>query len=182
MIAGCKTILFSMVFFLAAGAACAQERATQVAVTPSAANSNVIVENSALGASFFDASKAARPGHRSTQTMIVEGINDQGWIVGRWTDSAGHSHRFLMNMFLPAFTDIANHGATNVQVWSISDTGQLTTQPDKSGYITCMKTSGGQCGSRAPVEINADRLAPGVFSPALCASGCKLAEAQATVE
>ena len=180
MIAGCKTFLFSMVFFLAAGAACAQEKVAQVA--PSAENLSGIVENSALGASFVDSSRAVKPGHRGTQTMIVEGINDQGWIVGRWTDSAGHSHRFLMNLFLPAFTDIANHGATNVQVWSISDNGQLTMQPDKSGYITCMKMNGGQCGSRAPLQINADRLAPGVFSPALCASGCKLAETQATVD
>ena len=178
MMTGCRTFLYSMLFFLVAGAACAQDKNAMPTgvVTPSSG----IVENAALGASFVDTAKPV--GRRGSQTMIVEGINDQGWIVGRWTDQAGHSHRFLMNLFLPAFSDIANHGATNVQVWSISDSGQLTIEPDRNGYITCMKLNGGQCGSRAMLEVNADRRAPGFFSPTLCASGCKLAETQATVE
>ena len=180
MNSGCKAVLFSMVFFLAAGAACAGEKdATDQAVAvPSATNPGGIVESSALGASFANVPNA-KPAHKGTQTMIVEGINDQGWIVGRWTDSAGHSHRFLMNLFLPAFSDIANHGATNVQVWTISDSGQLTVDTDKSGYITCLKTSGGQCGSRLPTEAIADK--PSFFAP-VCASGCRLAETQATIQ
>jgi hypothetical protein len=36
---------------------------------------------------------------------LLEGVNDQGWIAGRWTDAAGNSHWFLMNPFLPAFSD-----------------------------------------------------------------------------
>jgi len=172
-----------MVFFLAAGAACAGENTTP-GQTPSAPRATVpsgIVENSALGASFIDAAKA-KPGRRGTQTMIVEGINDQGWIVGRWTDSKGQSHRFLMNLFLPAFSDIANHGATSVQVWTISDTGQLTLDSDKSGYIACMTANGGQCGGRAPFAASANERAARLISPALCASGCKFAEMQATVQ
>jgi hypothetical protein len=179
---GCRTFLFSMVFFLAAGAACAGENASpgQAPAAPGATVPSRVVENSTLGASFIDAAKA-KPGRHGTQTMIVEGINDQGWIVGRWTDSKGQSHRFLMNLFLPAFSDIANHGATSVQVWTVSDTGQLTLDTDKSGYITCMKVNGGQCGSHASFAAIADGHAPG-FSPALCSSGCSFAEMQATVQ
>src|SRR5215472_2455333 len=180
---GCRAFLFSVVFFLAAGAACAGETASPGQAAPMPREATIpsgIVENSTLGASFIDTAKA-KPGRHGTQTMIVEGINDQGWIVGRWTDSKGQSHRFLMNLFLPAFSDIANHGATNVQVWSISDNGQLTMDTDKSGYITCLKRDGGQCGSHARLDMNADRQAPG-FLTALCASGCKFAEAQATVQ
>ena len=178
---GCRAVLFSMVFFLAAGAACAGENASSAPVPAQPNAAGAIVENSALGASFIDTAKAAPHGRR-TQTMIVEGINDQGWIVGRWTDSAGHSHRFLMNLFLPAFSDIANHGATNVQVWTISDNGEIAVAGDKSGFITCLKRNAGQCGIRAPIDVNADRRAPGFFSPALCATGCRFAEAQATVQ
>lgn len=178
---GCRAVLFSMVFFLAAGAACADDKTAQAPVAPSATAPGGIVENSALGASFIDTAKA-KLGRRGTQTMTVEGINDQGWIVGRWTDSAGHSHRFLMNLFLPAFSDIANHGASSVQVWTISDSGHLTMDTDKSGYITCMKVNGGQCGGRAPIEINANKLAPALVNSAWCASGCRFAEAQATVQ
>ena len=47
--------------------------------------------------------------------MVVEGVTNQGWIVGRWFDHQGNSHWFVMNPFLPAFTDIANHGS-NPQV------------------------------------------------------------------
>jgi hypothetical protein len=171
-----------MVFFLAAGAACADEKvsAAQTSAAPNTIIAGGIVENSALGASFLDTAKPKS--HHGSQTMTVEGINDQGWIVGRWTDSAGHSHRFLMNLFLPAFSDIANHGAAGVQVWTISDSGQLTMDTDKSGYITCMKVSGGQCGSRAPVEVNANKLAPALVNSAWCASGCRFADAQATVQ
>jgi hypothetical protein len=173
---GCRAVLFSVVFLFAAGAACAAETPSPASATsPGGA-----IANSALGATFVDASKVQHV--RRTQTMIVEGINDQGWIVGRWTDSKGQSHRFLMNLFLPAFSDIANHGATNVQIWTISDTGQVTMDNAKSGFIACMKHDGGQCGSHAPVQANVAAPAPGFFSPALCASGCRFAEAQASVQ
>ncbi len=48
--------------------------------------------------------------------MTVEGINDQGWIVGRWTDSQGIAHWFLLNPFLPAFSDISHHGTAKVEI------------------------------------------------------------------
>jgi len=55
--------------------------------------------------------------------MIVDGITNQGWIVGRWLDPQGNSHWFLMNPFLPAFSDIANHHSSpNVQVLTVSQT------------------------------------------------------------
>jgi len=116
--------------------------------TSSAANESSIV----LATTYLGAAKAGH--HGRPQTMIVEGINDQGWIVGRWTDAAGRQHRFLMNLFLPAFSDISHHGAANVQVWTVSDTGEAGTQ-----------------GS----DLQA-------FKSNFCASGCKLAQAQATVE
>jgi len=181
---GCRAFLFSVVFFLAAGAACAGETASPGQAAPMPREATIpsgIVENSTLGASFVDTTKA-KPGRHGTQTMIVEGINDQGWIVGRWTDSKGQSHRFLMNLFLPAFSDIANHGAVSVQVWTISDTGQLTLDSNKSGYITCMKVNGGQCGGHASFAANADGRANSVITPALCADGCRFAEMQATVQ
>src|SRR5579872_5850481 len=59
--------------------------------------------------------------------MIVEGINNEGWIVGRWTDSAGRPHWFLMNPFMPAFSDVAMHGMGHAQGVIINDTGDIRT-------------------------------------------------------
>jgi len=52
--------------------------------------------------------------------MIVEGINDQGWIIGHWTDANGMTHWFLLNPFLPTFTDISRHGQAKVQLLTAS--------------------------------------------------------------
>lgn len=45
--------------------------------------------------------------------MIVEGMNNQGWIVGHWTDTKGETHWFLMNPFMPVFSDVSTHGAAH---------------------------------------------------------------------
>lgn len=52
--------------------------------------------------------------------MVVEGVNDQGWIIGHWTDTSGMTHWFLLNPFLPTFTDISRHGQAKVQLLTAS--------------------------------------------------------------
>jgi hypothetical protein len=52
--------------------------------------------------------------------MTVEGINDQGWIIGHWTDANGMTHWFLLNPFLPTFSDISRHGQAQVQLFTAS--------------------------------------------------------------
>src|SRR5260221_14695569 len=79
-----------------------------------------------------DAAAQARTGHfvRSYKIayeprMFVEGINNQGWIVGHWTDTAGKTHWFVMNPFLPMFSDVANHGVRHFTGLSTNKTGGL---------------------------------------------------------
>jgi hypothetical protein len=45
--------------------------------------------------------------------VIVDGINDQGWIIGHWTDRDGVSHVFLLNAFVPALSNVAVHDNTS---------------------------------------------------------------------
>jgi hypothetical protein len=65
--------------------------------------------------------------------MYVEGINNQGWIVGHWTDTAGKTHWFLMNPFLPMFSDVANHGAAHVEGLTANESGGLAITTDVGG-------------------------------------------------
>ncbi len=41
--------------------------------------------------------------------VVVDGINNEGWIVGHWTDKNGVSHIFLLNPFVPALSNVAVH-------------------------------------------------------------------------
>jgi hypothetical protein len=52
-------------------------------------------------------------------SMLVEGVNDQGWIVGKWIDSAGNAHWVLMNPFLPAVSEALVPHATKAHVWAV---------------------------------------------------------------
>jgi hypothetical protein len=49
----------------------------------------------------------------------VEGVNNQGWIAGHWTDQEGHVHWFLVNPFMPAVSaDVPS--ASQSQVWDVT--------------------------------------------------------------
>jgi hypothetical protein len=62
---------------------------------------------------------SAKSTDRAMQTsMLVEGVNDQGWIVGRWVDASGTPHWFLMNPFLPAVSEALPH-ATKAKVLAL---------------------------------------------------------------
>jgi hypothetical protein len=47
--------------------------------------------------------------HALPAGVIVDGINDQGWIIGHWIDRDGVNHVFLLNAFVPALSDVAVH-------------------------------------------------------------------------
>ncbi len=38
--------------------------------------------------------------------VVVDGINNDGWIVGHWMDRNGVSHIFLLNPFVPALSNL----------------------------------------------------------------------------
>jgi len=87
-----------------------------------------------------DAAVQARTGHVAhpykmayEPRMFVEGVNNQGWIVGHWTDNTGKTHWFVMNPFLPMFSDVANHGARHFTGLSTNDTGDLNIATDVGG-------------------------------------------------
>jgi hypothetical protein len=44
--------------------------------------------------------------------VVVDGVNNDGWIIGHWTDRNGVSHIFLLNPFVPALSNIAVHDDT----------------------------------------------------------------------
>jgi hypothetical protein len=74
---------------------------------------------------------AASHGNRTLQPrMIVEGMNNQGWIVGHWTDSKGEMHWFMMNPFMPIFSDVATHGAAHASGLTATPSGGLTLATD----------------------------------------------------
>ena len=65
--------------------------------------------------------------------MFVEGINNQGWIVGHWIDTAGKTHWFVMNPFMPMFSDVASHGASHFEGVRSNESGGLTVATDVGG-------------------------------------------------
>jgi len=83
------------------------------------------------------AAAQTKPGHLSRialePRMFVEGINNQGWIVGHWTDTGGKTHWFLMNPFLPMFSDVASHGAPHIKGLRTNETGGLSVATDVGG-------------------------------------------------
>ena len=103
---GLKTSLLSA-FVLAAGIQSASAAGTE---TPTA---STVAPGQSLRA-YRDALRVP---------MIVEGVTNQGWIVGRWLDVQGNSHWFVMNPFLTAFSDIANHHENpEVHILTVSQT------------------------------------------------------------
>jgi len=57
--------------------------------------------------------------------MFVEGMNNQGWIVGHWTDGKGETHWFVMNPFMPIFSDVSTHGVPHASGLTASPAGEL---------------------------------------------------------
>lgn len=55
--------------------------------------------------------------------MIVEGMNNQGWIVGHWRDTKGEIHWFMMNPFMPVFSDVTTHGAPHASGLTATSSG-----------------------------------------------------------
>lgn len=76
----------------------------------------------------FHRAKASGQAH-----MIVEGMNNQGWIVGHWTDPKGETHWFLMNPFMPVFSDVSTHGAAHASGLTATPSGGLELATDAGG-------------------------------------------------
>lgn len=114
MSSGLKSFVLSFAFLFATASHAAPVSATPAKLSAAMVGAGDVAWKS--GASLHAYRQALRV------PMIVEGVTNQGWIVGRWLDPKGNSHWFLMNPFLPAFTDIANHESKpQVQVFNLSD-------------------------------------------------------------
>ena len=75
----------------------------------------------------------------------VEGINDSGQAVGQWSDSAGNTHSFLLDIATNTFTDILVSGATNVYAWNINNQGGVAVSSDVGSFVWCKRAR--QCPS-----------------------------------
>lgn len=73
------------------------------------------------------------------QGTTLEGINDNGLVVGQWSDSSGNTHSFLLDPSTDTFTDILVSGASNVYAWSINVHGAVAVSSDAGSYIWCRK-------------------------------------------
>lgn len=80
---------------------------------------------------------------QDNQGTTLEGINDNGLVVGQWVDSSGNTHSFLLDPGTNIFTDIVVSGATNVWAWSINSAGAVALSSDAGSFIWCAKRS--QC-------------------------------------
>lgn len=69
----------------------------------------------------------------------MEGINDSGQAVGQWTDSAGNTHSFLLDIASNTFTDITVPGATNVFAWNVNKAGAVAVSSDVGSFVWCKK-------------------------------------------
>lgn len=82
------------------------------------------------------------PSGQSVGTTLL-GINDSNQAVGQWSDSAGNTHSFLLDIATNTFTDIAVSGATNVYAWGINNNGAVAIGSDQGSYIWCAQAN--QC-------------------------------------
>jgi len=73
----------------------------------------------------------------------LNGLNDANQAVGQWTDSAGNTHSFLLDVATNTFTDITVSGAANVYAWGINNNGAVAVSSDAGSYILCAKAK--QC-------------------------------------
>ncbi|HEY2445185.1 MAG TPA: hypothetical protein VGI20_05540 [Rhizomicrobium sp.] len=95
------------------------------------------------------------------QGTTLEGINDNGLVVGQWVDSFGDIHSFLLDPTTNIFTDIKVSGATNVEAWAINTAGAVAVSTDIGSFVWCAKKS--QCPSggtevAAPVDAVAPQI------------------------
>lgn len=80
---------------------------------------------------------------QDNQGTTLEGINDNGLIVGQWLDSSGNTNSFLLDPGTNIFTDIVVSGASNVWASSINSSGAVALSSDAGSFIWCAKRS--QC-------------------------------------
>lgn len=74
-----------------------------------------------------------------SQGTTLQGINDNGLVVGQWSDSGGNTHSFLLDPSTGTFTDILVNGASNVYAWSINVHGAVAVSSDAGSYIWCAR-------------------------------------------
>ena len=89
------------------------------------------------------------------QGTTLEGINDNGLVVGQWVDSSDNTHSFLLDPSTNTFTDIDVSGASNVYAWAINAAGAVAVSSDAGSFIWCAKKSQCPTGGRevaAPVH------------------------------
>ena len=74
-----------------------------------------------------------------SQGTTLEGINDDGLVVGQWVDSSNDTHSFLLDPSTNTFTDINVRGASNVYAWAINRKGAVAVSSDVGSYVWCAR-------------------------------------------
>ncbi len=73
--------------------------------------------------------------HDTTGSTVLEAINNNGIALGGYTNAAGYTQAFSLNLATLAFTDIIVPGALNTQTFGINDSGQFVISSDSGSYI-----------------------------------------------
>jgi hypothetical protein len=77
----------------------------------------------------------------SATYTVVEGMNNNGIIVGQWEDSSGNIHGWYYTVSTGKFVSLDAPGATITQTWNINDNNVIAASTTTAGsFIYCMST------------------------------------------
>jgi hypothetical protein len=105
------------------------------------------------------AKKATLIDYPKAEYTVVEGMNDNGLVVGQWEDSSAVIHGFIYTVKTGAFTSLDAPGAGFTQVWNINNHNVITASTDVAGsFAYCMSKKG--CPKGGMANIGTAKMAP----------------------
>ncbi|HEX4160280.1 MAG TPA: hypothetical protein VHY79_17580 [Rhizomicrobium sp.] len=97
----------------------------------------------------------------SAQYTVVEGMNDNGIVVGQWQDASGTIHGFYYTVNTGKYTNLDPPGSTQTQVWNINNSNVITASGSAGNFVYCMQKTG--CPGNGAGVVNSR---PAKFTPA----------------
>jgi hypothetical protein len=104
---------------------------------------------------------------------VLEGINDNGQVVGQWGDTNGIVHSFILDTGSGTYTEIDDPNATQfTQAWNVNNAGVVTVSSDQGPYIWC--ASQDNCPSTGAPVRSPKRVVSKGFPQFHCETTCTL--------
>jgi hypothetical protein len=103
--------------------------------------------------------KATLIDYPSAEYTVVEGMNNNGLVVGQWEDTSSVIHGFIYTVSSASYVSLDAPGATLTQVWNINDNNVITASSSAGSFVYCM-TSKGCPGAAARANIKPAKYTP----------------------